>query len=149
MTIYIMLSIATALSGYDMMQCLVSLIGTPTWYATPENEWNELFGQHLPTWLSIRDKDVLKGFFDGETSLYRLEYLKGWVIPVISWVGFTVVLIFVMLCISIIVRKQWIDNEKLAYPIVRLPFEITKDNVVANFFKRRSLWMGVALGWRY
>lgn len=145
MTIYIMLSIATAISGYDMMQCLVSLIGTPTWYATPENEWNELFVQHLPTWISIKDKDVLKGFFDGETSLYKMEYLKGWVLPSISWIGFTVVLIFVMLCINIIIRKQWIDNEKLAYPIVRLPFEITRDNVVADFFKRRSLWLGFAL----
>ena len=145
MTVYVMLSIATALSGYDMMQCLVSLIGTPTWYATPENEWNELFGQHLPNWLVIKDKKVLEGYFNGETSLYSVEYLKGWMMPIISWVGFVVVLIFTMLCISIIVRKQWIDNEKLAYPIIRLPYETTKSDTVISFFKRRSLWIGFAL----
>lgn len=145
MTIYIMLSIATALSGYDMMQCLVSLIGTPVWYATPENEWQELFIQHLPNWLVIKDKDVLEGYFEGETSFYNLQYLKGWAPSIISWMSFVIVLIFVMLCINIIVRKQWIDNEKLAYPIVRLPFEMTKSDEAINFFKRRSLWIGVAL----
>jgi len=145
LTVYIMLSIATALSGYDMMQCLVSLIGTPTWYATPENEWNELFSQHLPKWIVIQDKKVLTGYFEGETTFYSLEYIKGWLPAILSWTVFTVVLITVMMCISIIVRKQWIENEKLAYPIVRLPYEITKDNQIGSFFKNKLLWYGIAL----
>lgn len=143
LTVYIMLCIATALSGYDMMQCLVSLIGTPTWYATPENEWNELFGRYLPSWLVIKDKGVLTGYFEGDTTFYTAKYLKGWILPVVSWVSFVVVLLFVMLCINILVRKQWIDNEKLAYPIVRLPFEITKSS--GGFFRKRFLWFGIAL----
>ena len=71
--IYIMLCVATALSGYDMMQCLVSLIGTGTWYATPENEWIELFGRHLPDWLVIKDKGILTPFYEGATIWYILS----------------------------------------------------------------------------
>ncbi|MBD3181489.1 hypothetical protein GF312_04300 [Candidatus Poribacteria bacterium] len=145
LTIYVMLCIATALSGYDMMQCLVSLIGTPVWYATPENEWHELFDLHLPEWLVIKDKDVLRGYFEGDTTLYIAKYLKGWALPVLSWVSFTVVLIFVMLCISIIVRKQWIDNEKLAYPIIQLPNEIIREGGTRSFFGNKLMWMGFSL----
>lgn len=145
LTIYVMLCIATALSGYDMMQCLVSLIGTPIWYATSENEWHELFDRHLPEWLVIKDKEVLKGYFEGDTTLYTAEYLKGWAVPVLSWVCFTVVLVFVMLCISIIVRKQWIDNEKLSYPIVQLPNEIIRGDGPNSFFKNKLMWFGFAL----
>jgi len=145
LTIYVMLCVATALSGYDMMQCLVSLIGTPIWYATPENEWHELFERYLPDWLVIKDKDVLTGYFEGDTTLYTAEYFKGWALPILSWVGFIVVLILVMLCISIIVRKQWIDNEKLAYPIVQLPHEIIRSDGANSIFKNKLLWAGIGL----
>ena len=145
LTIYVMLCVATALSGYDMMQCLVSLIGTPIWYATPENEWHELFERYLPDWLVIKDKEVLTGYFEGDTTLYTAEYLKGWALPILSWVGFIVVLILVMLCISIIVRKQWIDNEKLAYPIVQLPHEIIRSDGADSIFKNKLLWAVICL----
>ncbi|HIE27192.1 TPA: hypothetical protein EYP66_07895 [Candidatus Poribacteria bacterium] len=144
LTIYIMLCAATALNGYDMMQCLVSLIGTGTWYATPENEWTELFGHYLPNWLVIKDREILMPFYEGETSLYVTKYIRGWALPIASWTLFVMALIFVMVCINVLLRRQWIENERLAYPIAELPFDMTvEDN--SRFFSNRALWIGIAV----
>jgi len=144
LTIYIMLCSATALNGYDMMQCLVSLIGTGTWYATPENEWIELFTHYLPNWLVIKDREILSAFYEGETTFYLAKYIRGWAVPIASWTLFTLVLIYVMVCINVLLRKQWIENERLAYPIVELPFDMTREEK-PSFFANRVLWIGIAL----
>ena len=144
LTIYIMLCSSTALNGYDMMQCLVSLIGTGTWYATPENEWVELFAHYLPDWLVIKDREILSAFYEGETTLYVAKYVRGWAVPIASWTLFTLALIYVMVCINVLLRKQWIENERLAYPIVELPFDMTREGK-PNFFANRVLWIGIAI----
>ena len=144
LTIYIMLCAATALNGYDMMQCLVSLIGTGTWYATPENEWTELFGHYLPNWLVIKNRSILLPFYEGETSLYVTKYIRGWGLPIASWTLFVMALIFVMVCINVLLRKQWIENERLAYPIAELPFDMTVEET-SKFFSNRALWLGIAV----
>ena len=45
--------------------------------------------------------------------------------------------------LSVILRKQWIEHEKLSYPIILLPYEMTKD---AGFYRNRLLWVGFAIG---
>ncbi|RME49375.1 MAG: hypothetical protein D6791_00900 [Chloroflexi bacterium] len=144
LTIYIMLCASTALNGYDMMQCLVSLIGTGTWYATPENEWHELFAHYLPDWLVIKDRNVLTPFYEGNSSLYLREHLLGWAVPVFWWTVFVLALILVMVCLNVILRRQWIAHERLAYPIVELPFDMTREGG-KRFFTNRRLWLGCGL----
>ena len=45
--------------------------------------------------------------------------------PVLIWTGFIATLLFVMQCINVILRKQWTDRERLSYPIIQLPLEMT------------------------
>lgn len=142
LTIYAMLATATALNGTDMIKCLVSLIGNGTWYATPENDWQNLFGIHLPHWLTVSEKEVLKGYYEGESTFYDSTYIQMWLPRALSWSSFAVVLIFVMLCINTIFRKQWVENERLTYPVVRLPSEMTRVGKSATLFRNRLMWIG-------
>lgn len=49
-----------------------------------------------------------------------------------------------MLCISVILRKQWTENERLTYPIVQLPLQITSENAFqpGGLFRNKIFWMG-------
>ena len=49
-----------------------------------------------------------------------------------------------MLCINVVLRKQWTEREKLAYPIIQLPLEMTRDSG-ANFFRGRVFWTAFIL----
>ena len=143
--VYTMLSIATAIGGIDLMQMLPPLMGYAFWFATPENEWNEIFWQYLPRWLTVSDKQVLGGYYEGGTTLYTALNIRNWLSPVLWWSAFLFVIFFVTLCINVIVRRQWTENEKLTYPIIQLPLEMTKEGSGRTLFLNRLFLMGFGI----
>ena len=42
-----------------MMQILITILGHPFRFATPENQWRELFWKELPPWLTVQDEKAL------------------------------------------------------------------------------------------
>ena len=143
LTIYVILSLSSAIAGHDMMQTVVPSIPNGFWFATPENEWQQLFWRYLPSWMTISDLSVLQDFYDGETTFYTKKYLSAWWQPILWWTVFLSVLIWVMICIDLLLRKQWIERERLTYPIVRLPTEMTHSD--GRLFKSKMFWCGFAI----
>ena len=139
LTIYIMLNLSSALVGHSMLQILPPTMAAPLALATPENDWENLFGRYLPEWLALNDKQALGGYIrdmkKGEPTLYTARHIEAWLVPVFMWSLFVCALMFVMLCINIIIYKQWTDREKLAYPITQLPFEMV--NPASGLFRNR------------
>jgi len=142
-SIYLMLTVASALNGLDMLQLILPIITGPYLLATAENEWRELFFESIPQWLVNTNQDALKTYSEGGTQLY-LENLKPWLSPWFSWGIFTFALVLCMLCLTIILSKRWTVEEKLSYPIIQLPLEISGEKT--PFFRRGNLWLGFSLG---
>ncbi|MFC1717028.1 DUF6785 family protein [Candidatus Poribacteria bacterium] len=145
LTVYCILCQASAFAGRDMIQVLMPLMGHGVWYATPENEWSELFHRYLPNWLSVGNRTVLRGFYEGDSTLYLSSHIRAWLTPVLIWAGFGAVLGFTMLCLNVMVRKQWQEHEKLTYPIAQLPLEMTRMKDRVSFFRNRSMWVAVGI----
>jgi len=143
LTIYVMLSISSAIAGHDMMQTVIPVIPNGFWFATPENEWQQLFWRYLPRWLTLDQLSVLQDFYDGDTTFYTKAYLHAWLRPIIWWTVFLSVLIWVMICMDLLLRKQWIERERLTYPIVQLPLEMTRPD--GRLFKSKMMWVGFAI----
>ena len=137
--LYIMLSLGASLAGTDMLQSLMPMIGHPFWFATPENDWKTLYWQYIPKWLTVQDTNVLDGFYRGDSTPYTTERIQVWISRLAIWLSFIVTLLTTLLCINVILRKQWVQHEKLTYPIIQLPLEITRGH---QFFKQKSLWWG-------
>ena len=83
----------------------------------------------------MHDKDALQGYFIGDSTLYTAKHIKAWLTPVLFWSSFLVVLLFVLVCINIIFRKQWTEKEKLSFPIIQLPLELTREGT--GLFRNR------------
>ncbi|MCC6445056.1 MAG: hypothetical protein IT210_16560 [Armatimonadetes bacterium] len=143
LTLYVMLCIASALCGMDMVQALMQIVAHVAYFATPANRWDSLLKPILPGWLTVRDREAVTGYFTGNSTLYTLPHLRAWLIPAAAWVGFMVALLWVMLCINVLFRKQWADRERLTFPIVQLPFEMTEP--AGMLFRNRLMWLGFAL----
>ena len=146
LTIYIMLNLSAAMIGSSMMQLLPPAMAAPVTLATPENDWQNLFGRYMPEWLTITDKRALEGYIRGvkrgEATLYTGRHLGAWVGPALIWSVFICALMFVLICINVIVRKQWTDRERLTYPVTQLPFEITRP--AAGLFKNKLFLISYA-----
>mgnify|MGYP005843570697 CR=1 FL=1 len=146
---YSVLAIGSCLCGHDMFQVLVPTLSWPYQYADAANNWDSLFiDKHLPSFAMMTDKEIIRGYYLGNDTLYRWHYIRAWA-PVIGfWTLFVGALLFVMLCLNAILRRQWTENERLSYPIIQLPLQITSDNSFAprtGLFRNRLLWFGFAL----
>ena len=142
-TFYVMLSLSSSIASIDMLQILISNMGHVFYFATPENEWKELIWGYLPRWLVVRDDTALEGYYKGGTSLYLGRNIKPWLLPTSIWLCFIVVLLFMMLCLCSILRRQWTERERLTYPVIRLPLEMTEEKSL--FFRNRLMWIGFSL----
>jgi len=140
--LYIMVSVATALAGHDIIRQLVPLMGNGYWFATPENDWADLFHAYLPGWLTVPSRDVLRGYYEGGP-FWKRNVLEMWMRPFVAWTLFVSVLLFVMLCVNLLFRQQWTEHEKLNYPIAQLPIEVFGNS--ERFFGSPLMWLGFGL----
>ena len=145
LAIYVMLNLASAIASHDMLQILIPALPAAFFFATPENEWREQLFRYIPRWLTVDDKSVARGFYEGGTNFNTIENISGWLVPIIAWSTFILALIFVMICINVTVRKQWAYEEKLSYPMVQLPLMLTQNKEASDFFKNRMMWIGFAI----
>jgi len=142
LVIYVIFNISSAVGGQGMIMVLIGGLGYAFQFATPENEWKNLFHQYLPRWLVVDNPKALENVYSGDSTLYISEHIKAWLIPVLWWSFFLFVLVFVMLCINVILRRYWIEKERLAYPIIQLPLEMISSRGSSGFFRNKLMWIG-------
>lgn len=142
-TVYVMVSIASGVCSHEMQAILVSMMGHAAFFKTPENGWGPLFADGLPGWLTVSDRASLRNFYFGGSSLYSYDNYAPWIVPVICWSAFGMALLYTMLCLNAILRKQWIESERLTFPIVMLPLEMTQES--GALFRNRHMWLGFAI----
>jgi len=143
-TIFAMLTMASALAGHDSLQLGIPNLPGVAYYANADNRYNEIL--RMPGWLTVTDPDAATAFFLGHDTFYKKRYILAWLGPTLWWTLFTVVLGAVTIAINIVMRKQWTENERLSFPIVQLPMTITENGGNVPFFRNKLLWVGIALG---
>lgn len=133
MTVYVMQTCSVGIAGVGMTQFIASTITDVTHYGTTENLWSTRLLPFLKPWLLPNPK-VLHGYFSGDSTFWKLDNIEGWISPVLVWTEFLIVLLWVMLCLSVLVRRRWADEERLSFPITMLPLEITKEGWAEDIF---------------
>ena len=147
--IYVMLSVTSAIQSFQMMQTLTTMMEVPFRRATIENDWKNLFGRYIPSWLSVSNKRVIDAYYRGDSTLYTPEHLHSWLKPALWWSGFVIILVFVMQCITLYVRNSWVEQERLSYPIIQLPLFMTNQPSLesdrSKTFVQTGLWFGLGI----
>lgn len=141
LVIFSMCNIAACVAGHDMVQILVPLITYPYWHATPENEWSQILLPYLRNNV-ISDKLVLSDYYTGESSLYNMRTIQYWAIPFLLWSGFIAVLLMVALSLNIIIHRKWTEVDRLNYPVIQLPIQLSAPS--EQFLNNKLVWLGVA-----
>ena len=146
--VYIMLVVSCTFCGHDTLQNFFGSVGHAYWNASPDNRWQALFFRFIPTWLVVTDHAALSGFYNGHVDIYSptgRHYLTSWIVPLTVWGVFFLVLLGMYLCLTILVRRAWIENEKLTFPLVQLPLAMTAPDAGKAFFRNPIMWAGFVL----
>ncbi len=148
--VYCLVTIAISMSSIGMIRYFLPVLTAPFYYATLENEYH-LFNKYLPKWFVVTDKQAIWESYESSTS--GAVPWDAWMMPLIVWSIFFIVLFWTMLCLIVIFRRQWVESERLIFPVARFAIEITKEGepraLVMPFFRNPFMWLGFSIAFVY
>jgi hypothetical protein len=116
LTICSMGMIGALMQGEWISSYFLGLITAPLYFATPENRWADLIVDKLPLWSYVADPHAVRGFYEGLPEGHAFPYASWWS-PLFWWGCFFAAVLTINLCVNVILRRQWMEHERLGYPI--------------------------------
>ncbi len=134
---------ANGLTGF-----LLGVLATPYYYATPENRWGE-FHPFIPSWLVPPDLGhAMRDFFNGLAPSKAIPW-ELWIPPLFWWATFVAAIISVCLGVTVLLRRQWVEHERLAYPLVEAGLDLAMCTKSVDghqpIIRRPLFWIGLAI----
>jgi hypothetical protein len=137
LVVYVMMTTATVIASSGGIHFLVPVMLAPFYFATPENHL-DLVQPFIPKWFAPTDPQAIADFFRGNAPVpYR-----AWLMPTLSWTAFLLAFVGLTITLSALLRRQWVDRERLTFPTVVLPLAMTRED--GGFWRNPTLWAGVA-----
>jgi len=138
-TIYIMMIIACAIPSWGFTMNLIGLLGGIYYYATPVNQWNKIVHPYLPKHLFPQNKEAIWYVYEGLPKGMKIPW-GAWIKPLGNWFLFIIIFYFLSICLMVMLRKQWVEKEKLTYPLVEVPKEMVREK--NPIYKSTLMWLG-------
>lgn len=111
---------------WGMSNYVVSVMASAEYYASPENQWRELFFPYLPDWLIVtNEQNANRNYYWSLPGNAPIPW-AAWIIPSFWWLSFFAGLLAVGICFVILMRRQWAEHERLSYPIAQVPVVLTE-----------------------
>jgi len=147
--VYIMLLVVSALCTMGMSQQLLPIISSFVYYATPQNKWAEKLLPLLPERaILVDDGSDNRAFYEGLGLDAQIPW-DAWIEPLCWWAVLLMALYVAMLSSAVILRRQWMERERLAYPLTQVGLAMVRGeeehSLVNRFFKSRVMWCGCAI----
>ena len=147
--VYFMLLVASAVCTMGLSAPLVSLLPSPYYFASRDNLWaRELFPLFPERRLFVDDGNENVPFYEGLEAGAGIPY-AAWVEPLAWWSVFVLALCVTLICLMVIVRRQWMEHERLPYPVAQVPMALIggegRERLVNDFFRSGLMWFGCAI----
>jgi hypothetical protein len=140
--------IASMMPGVGWMGYFVGALPAPYFFATSENRWGELFLDELPQW-AFPDPTpwIMDRFYFGMQGGETVPWGE-WIIPVLWWFSGAIALLSAGFFIVTIFHRQWVDAERLTYPLVNFPMDLMEGfgegRSWPKIFRNPVFWAGFA-----
>lgn len=147
--IFFLVFTASAIPGWAFSTYALSVVSGPFYFASEENRWVTLFFEYLPTWLIVPDHDnAVTAFFEGLRGGQSVPW-QWWLIPLFWWSTFYIAIFLVGASIIVILRKQWVDHERLSFPLAQVPLMLIEGSdepgLLPKVARNRLFWAGFGI----
>ena len=149
--IFAMMFVSASLPTFGLVEHLLPMITGVYYYATPENGWVDLIQPLVPGWIAPSEESLILGFYEGLPQGESIPW-GGWMESLSAWLLFLLSLHLVSICLMAVLRKQWIQGERLLYPMMQAPIELVASGpesgpmpAVPPLLRRSLFWIGFAL----
>ena len=142
-TIVIMGLAATGIPTF-IVGTLLAIISSPYYGATPENDWAGNIHPYLPDWVVPRaDSDAMRWFYEGLPKGQALPF-EVWIGPLFWLLSLILTVYFACFCLVVIFRRQWVEHERLVFPLMEMPRLLIDDNG-REIVRSKGFWIGAAI----
>ncbi len=128
----------------------------PVHFATPGNRWNEVLNPLIPPALTPTDPAAIELLYkglDGGRDMNWLEVVPAipwgaWLSPLLLWGTFVLLSYLTMLFLINILSRQWIHNERMNFPLLKVPEMIgqaVSEGRTGSFLLNRFLLTGLSI----
>lgn len=160
LTIYAMALFAALISTPGADNFFITVAPCLFYFASRENGWADLFYDHVPSWFApgwdgrTYQREIIEPLFTGGLRMDQIPW-HAWAPMLIAW-GILLLCAYAALFFgSLLLRRQWIENEALAFPLVQLPLQMVQVGPgeahppAREFWSNRTLWFGVAVAFGF
>ena len=123
-------------------------IAAPYYIATPENGWADTLHPHFPAWILPQNREAMRAFFEGLPAGSAVPW-GTWFAPAFWWASFLLVLVLVMFGVSMLLRRQWEERERLTFALAEQPLTMARGaeakTLLPDFMHNRLFWIGFAI----
>ncbi|MCM8832310.1 MAG: hypothetical protein NC816_00075 [Candidatus Omnitrophica bacterium] len=137
-TIYLMLLISCSIVSWGFVLNLIGFISGLYYFSTPTNEWDKFIHPNLPEFMFIKDYNLIRYFYEGLPKGIKIPF-KTWFLVLFNWFLFIFGFYLLSIFLISIFRKQWIEREKLSFPLTELPSRLINEK---DFIKDKLMWTG-------
>ena len=127
---------------------LMGVLASVYYFATPENQWAAYVHPTIPGWaVPTNEHQAMTWFFEGLPPGQAVPY-RAWIGPLFWWMLFLLALGGVCFCISVILRRQWVRNERLLYPLASVGAALTQETpnrILPTSLGGGLFWAGFAI----
>ena len=143
-TAMVMMMVAAAIPTRGVTGMLLPLVTGIYYYATPENGWAERLHPHVAEWTLMGDPEAGRGLYEGGMPIPW----GAWMPVLLGWLGFYAAFYLTLVCVMAVLRRQWVDHERLPFPMAQVPLELFRQDrgaILPALFRRPALWVGFAV----
>src|SRR5262249_34027588 len=69
----------------------------------------------------------------------------AWVLPLGLWSVPVLLLLFSLYCLSRLLSRRWIEEERVTFPLMELPLEMIAGASGGRFWREPLMWLGCAI----
>jgi len=149
LAIYAFLVLAIPPVTFGIIEMLLPAITAPVYFSSPQMDTGELAAQ-LPQWFYPHDFEVIRTMYEGSDN--GAVPWGAWLLPLGVWTIFLTLLFGTGLCAVSLFRRQWSEYERLRYPLLFIPLDITTEEsrsetgeAVGGLLRSPMVWVAVGL----
>ena len=149
LVIFVMAFIASITATADLLDWVFSVMAVPYYLATPENRWMDDLWPHLKQWAVVQGpSEQLRWAYVGMPKGASIPW-NIWIIPSFWWATFIGAVGLSSICLASILRKQWAEHERLAFPLAQVPLDIMSNPGgrwnIPEMMRSRGFWIGALI----
>ncbi len=147
--IYCMVLVGVMVSSHGVVEKLVPGLVSLNYFSNLNNNWHSLFDPQIqPRLVPYNPADghpqaVTQEYYNGLTRGMAVPW-ASWLLPILNWGVLVFLVMFAFLCLTAILRKQWVDSERLSFPLTQLPIAMTQEGE-KSLFRSRLTWLGALI----